>query len=433
MDAFHGSLLTENGEQHDDTQRTVGYPEIWQVAPAGAGPDLYGRHLQSAICLDAVDKTLAAKLGVGLPELQVTFSLLIILQTFFSPFQGRLVEKFGPRRLIAIGTVMAGMSWVLSAQVNGLATLWLVYGCMGGLGTGIVYIGVVGLMVKWFPQQRGFAAGAVAAGYGMGAIITTFPISLSLTTNGLEHTMTTFGILFALVGFLASQGLKLPLPAVSQPVSQTVVQSSRSFTSREMLRQPLFWLMFAMMAMMSTSGLMVTSQMAVFAEDFGISRGGGVWHGGAAAGVNDRPLYQRLNPAAVWVYFRPLRPRANHVYRLCAGGVAMMLWLACREDPLLFVLLSGVVFFGWGEIFSLFPSTLTDTFGSEHAASNYGWLYISQGIGSIFGGPLAALLYQHTHGWHVVFSCAIGLDFVTAALALWVLKPWRARFIRQHS
>ncbi|PXH29282.1 hypothetical protein DMP70_09625, partial [Klebsiella pneumoniae] len=107
-------------------------------------------------------KPLAAKLGVGLPELQVTFSLLIILQTFFSPFQGRLVEKFGPRRLIAIGTVMAGMSWVLSAQVNGLATLWLVYGCMGGLGTGIVYIGVVGLMVKWFPQHRGFAAAAVA-------------------------------------------------------------------------------------------------------------------------------------------------------------------------------------------------------------------------------------------------------------------------------
>ncbi len=180
------------------------------MAPAGAGFDLYGRHFQSAICLDAVDKTPAAKLGVGLPELQVTFSLLIILQTFFSPFQGRLVEKFGPRRLIAIGTVMAGMSWVLSAQVNGPATLWLVYGCMGGLGTGIVYIGVVGLMVKWFPQQRGFAAGAVAAGYGMGAIITTFPISLSLTTNGPEHTMTTFGILFALVGFLASQGLKLP-------------------------------------------------------------------------------------------------------------------------------------------------------------------------------------------------------------------------------
>ncbi|MCS6067716.1 hypothetical protein LNO81_14665 [Klebsiella variicola subsp. variicola] len=107
-------------------------------------------------------------------------------------------------------------------------------------------------------------------------------------------------------------------------------------------------------------------------------------------------------------------------------GVAMMLWLACREDPLLLVLLSGVVFFGWGRssLSSRRHSPIRSA--SEHAATNYGWLYISQGIGSIFGGSLAALLYQYTHGWHVVFSCAIGLDFVTAALALWVLKPWRA-------
>jgi MFS family permease len=267
----------------------------------------------------------------------------------------------------------------------------------------------------------------------MGAIITTFPISLSLTTNGLEHTMTTFGILFALVGFLASQGLKLPPPAVSQPVSQTVAQSSRSFTSREMLRQPLFWLMFAMMAMMSTSGLMVTSQMAVFAEDFGISQA--VVFGMAAlplALTIDRFTNGLTRPLFGFISDRFGREQTMFI-AFALEGVAMMLWLACREDPLLFVLLSGVVFFGWGEIFSLFPSTLTDTFGSEHAASNYGWLYISQGIGSIFGGPLAALLYQYTHGWHVVFSCAIGLDFVTAALALWVLKPWRARFIRQHS
>ncbi|MFS7529221.1 oxalate/formate MFS antiporter [Klebsiella pneumoniae] len=378
-------------------------------------------------------KPLAAKLGVGLPELQVTFSLLIILQTFFSPFQGRLVEKFGPRRLIAIGTVMAGMSWVLSAQVNGLATLWLVYGCMGGLGTGIVYIGVVGLMVKWFPQQRGFAAGAVAAGYGMGAIITTFPISLSLTTNGLEHTMTTFGILFRprrlprQSGAEAAAARCLPARQSDGGAEQQIVYFP------EMLRQPLFWLMFVMMAMMSTSGLMVTSQMAVFAEDFGISQA--VVFGMAAlplALTIDRFTNGLTRPLFGFISDRFGREQTMFI-AFVLEGVAMMLWLACREDPLLFVLLSGVVFFGWGEIFSLFPSTLTDTFGSEHAASNYGWLYISQGIGSIFGGPLAALLYQHTHGWHVVFSCAIGLDFVTAALALWVLKPWRARFIRQHS
>ncbi|MCI1033756.1 oxalate/formate MFS antiporter [Raoultella terrigena] len=377
-------------------------------------------------------RPLTEKLGVGLAELQVTFSLLIILQTFFSPFQGRLVEKFGPRLLISLGTVMAGLSWVLSAQVNGLAALYLVYGCLGGLGTGIVYIGVVGLMVKWFPQHRGFAAGAVAAGYGMGAIMTTFPISLSLVSNGLEQTMTIFGIIFAAVGLLASQGLRLPPDRGALPVSQRVAQSTRQFTSREMLRQPLFWLMFAMMAMMSTSGLMVTSQMAVFAEDFGISKA--VVFGMAAlplALTIDRFTNGLTRPLFGFISDRYGREQTMFI-AFALEGVAMMLWLACRDDPLLFVLLSGGVFFGWGEIFSLFPSTLTDTFGSEYAAANYGWLYISQGIGSIFGGPLAALLYQHTHGWHVVFSCAIALDFVTAALAIGLLKPWRARFIRQH-
>lgn len=406
----------------------------------------YGKWTQLAlglICMAAISspqyvwtlltRPLTDKLGVGLAELQVTFSLLIILQTFFSPFQGRLVERFGPRLLISLGTVMAGLSWVLSAQVSGLAALYLVYGGLGGLGTGIVYIGVVGLMVRWFPRHRGFAAGAVAAGYGMGAIMTTFPVSVSLGQYGLEQTMTVFGLLFAAVGFLASQGLKLPPDSGALPASQTVAQSTRQFTSREMLRQPLFWLMFAMMAMMSTSGLMVTSQMAVFAEDFGISKA--VVFGMAAlplALTIDRFTNGLTRPLFGFISDRYGRENTMFI-AFALEGVAMTLWLACRDDPMLFVLLSGVVFFGWGEIFSLFPSTLTDTFGSEYASSNYGWLYISQGIGSIFGGPLAALLYQHTQGWEVVFSCAIGLDFITAALAIALLKPWRTRFIRQHS
>ncbi|UNK30065.1 oxalate/formate MFS antiporter [Serratia plymuthica] len=377
-------------------------------------------------------KSLSAKLGVDLPALQVTFSLLIILQTFFSPFQGKLIDRFGPRLLISIGTLLSGFSWIISSQISNLTEFYLVYGCLGGLGTGIVYIGVVGLMVKWFPQQRGFAAGAVAAGYGMGAILTTFPISISLGSYGLEQTMMVFGGLFALVGFLASQGLKVPVNVDFQPNSTKLEQSKRQFTSKEMLRQPLFWLMFVMMAMMSTSGLMVTSQMAIFAEDFGISQA--VVFGLAAlplALTLDRFTNGLTRPLFGFISDRYGREKTMFI-AFALEGVAMTLWLMCREDPLLFVLLSGVVFFGWGEIFSLFPSTLTDTFGSQNATANYGWLYMSQGIGSILGGPLAALLYQHTQGWHVVFGMAISFDFITAALALWVLKPWRSRFMRQH-
>lgn len=190
--------------------------------------------------------------------------------------------------------------------------------------------------------------------------------------------------------------------------------------------------MFVMMAMMSTSGLMVTSQMAIFAEDFGISQA--VVFGLAAlplALTLDRFTNGLTRPLFGFISDRYGREKTMFI-AFALEGVAMTLWLMCREDPLLFVLLSGVVFFGWGEIFSLFPSTLTDTFGSQNATANYGWLYMSQGIGSIFGGPLAALLYQHTQGWHVVFGMAISFDFITAALALWVLKPWRSRFMRQH-
>jgi OFA family oxalate/formate antiporter-like MFS transporter len=104
---------------------------------------------------------------------------------------------------------------------------------------------------------------------------------------------------------------------------------------------------------------------------------------------------------------------------------------ATRSDPMLFVLLSGLVFFGWGEIFSLFPSTLTDTFGTRYATRNYGCLYMAQGIGAIFDGPMASLLHAMTGTCTTVFAVAITADLLTAALAVAALKPLRARHQRQ--
>ncbi|MBB2931185.1 oxalate/formate MFS antiporter [Paraburkholderia silvatlantica] len=378
-------------------------------------------------------KPLSAKLGVPLPELQVTFSLLIILQTFFSPFQGKLIDRFGPRLLISLGTVMSGLSWVLASMVTSTSMLYLTYGVVGGLGTGIVYVGVVGLMVRWFPDRRGFAAGAVAAGYGMGAIVTTFPISASLASRGLDATLWIYGIAFAVVGFLASQGLRVPRDVTPAQASAPALAASGvpNLRPSQMMRSPLFWLMFAMMTMMSTSGLMVTSQMATFAADFGITKV--VVFGMAAlplALTIDRFTNGLTRPLFGWVSDRFGRENTMFI-AFALEGVAMALWLLTRENAVLFVLLSGVVFFGWGEIFSLFPSTLTDTFGTRHATENYGWLYISQGIGSIFGGPLAALLHLHAGSWVPVFSVAITLDIVTAVLAMFVLKPMRARFLQK--
>ncbi|MEM5366296.1 oxalate/formate MFS antiporter [Paraburkholderia azotifigens] len=410
-------------------------------APAAAA---HNRRLQlglGLLCMMAISspqyvwtlltKPLSAKLGVPLPELQVTFSLLIILQTFFSPFQGKLIDRFGPRILISLGTVMSGLSWVLASMATSTTMLYLTYGLVGGLGTGIVYVGVVGLMVRWFPDRRGFAAGAVAAGYGMGAIVTTFPISASLAAHGIDATLWIYGIAFAIVGFVASQGLRVPRDVAPAKVSADAASSVPNLRPSQMIKSPLFWLMFAMMTMMSTSGLMVTSQMATFAADFGITKV--IVFGMAAlplALTIDRFTNGLTRPLFGWVSDHFGRENTMFV-AFALEGVAMALWLLTRDNAVLFVLLSGVVFFGWGEIFSLFPSTLTDTFGTRHATENYGWLYISQGIGSIFGGPLAALLHQHAGSWVPVFSVAIMLDIGTAALALFVLKPMRARPLKK--
>jgi oxalate/formate antiporter len=369
-------------------------------------------------------KPLAAKFGVTLPELQVTFSLLVFLQAFLSPFQGSLIDRFGARTLISIGTLVAGSSWVLASFAHSEAMLYLTYGVLGGIGTGIVYVGVVGLVVRWFPERRGFAAGIAAAGYGMGAIVTTFPIAASLRARGVESTLWTYGIVFAVVGFLAAQGLRMP----SAAADGNLAASSRDRSPSQILRTPVFWLMFVMMTMMATSGLMVTSQMASFAADFGVSNA-------VVFGLAALPLaltIDRFCNGLTRPLFGFISDRIGREQTMCIAfsleAVAMTSWLALRGDPTLFVLLSGVVFLGWGEIFSLFPATLTDTFGNRFATANYGWLYISFGVGSVFGGPLAALLHQHTGSWIPVFGTAISLDVLTALLALFVLQPLRKRF-----
>jgi OFA family oxalate/formate antiporter-like MFS transporter len=363
--------------------------------------------------------------GASLPALQVTFTLLIVLQTFFSPAQGYLIDRFSPKLLIALGTALSGLGWVLSAHATSLFGLYLTYGLFCGIGTGIVYVGIVGLMVRWFPDRRGFAAGLVAAGYGMGAMFTSFPITAMLESSGYQATLTTFGVILGVVGVVAALGLRAPEPGEVPQAASAALVTGRDTTPRDMLRTPLFWLMFAMMTMMSTGGLMVTSNFANFARDFGVANA--VVFGLAAlplALTFDRIMNGFTRPFFGWVSDNIGRENTMGI-AFILEGVAIGLLLYFRENPFMFVLLSGVVFFGWGEIFSLFPSTLTDSFGTKHATTNYGFLYIAQGIGSILGGPVAALMRDSFGSWLPVFAIVIVLDVLTGLLALFVLKPTR--------
>ncbi|HVY07027.1 MAG TPA: oxalate/formate MFS antiporter [Burkholderiales bacterium] len=376
-------------------------------------------------------KLYMVKLDASLAQVQVVFSILVGLQCFLAPLNGFLVEKYGARLLLTVGSILVGASWVLGAQATSLTGLYLTYGVLAGVGTGIVYIGVVGLMVKWFPDRRGLAAGIAAAGYGMGASLTTFPIAHGLATVGLEQTLTLYGFAFGAIGFVGALSLRTPPPGYRLEGSTASAHSvGPDVPPSRMLRQPVFWLMFVMMVMMSMSGLMVVSQMGAFGKDFGMTEA-------TVFGMTALPLALTIDrvtngltrPFFGWVSDRIGRENTMLI-AFALEGVAMTVWFICRGDPMLFVLLSGLVFFGWGEIFSLFPSTLTDTFGTRFASTNYGFLYMSAGFGAILGAPFAALLFQSTGTWTSVFATAITANFLTAFLAIAVLKPMRKRYMQ---
>jgi MFS transporter, OFA family, oxalate/formate antiporter len=382
---------------------------------------------------------LMTTLQVTLPQIQITFSILIVIQTFLAPGQGLLVDRFGPRALLSVGGALTGLSWVLAARATTLTGLYFTYGLLGGIGTGIVYVGVIGHMVQWFPDRRGFATGVVAAGYGMGALLTTFPIAELLKDSGYQQALVRYGLIFVVVGVVAAQGLRAANPQSQNPKpksqigfrieSRTQNPESRQFRPTEMLRTPIFWLMFVMMTMMSTAGLMVTSQMAAFTRDFGMADA--VVFGlpllPLALSV-DRVMNGLTRPFFGWLSDQIGRENTM-VIAFTLEGTAMTLWLLTRSHPALFVIMSGVVLFGWGEIFSLFPSTLTDTYGTKYATTNYGFLYMAQGVGSVLGGPVAALFHDAYGSWMPVFAIIIAMNFATALLAGLMLKPMRRRWL----
>ncbi|OZI60632.1 oxalate/formate MFS antiporter [Bordetella genomosp. 11] len=374
-----------------------------------------------------------ASLGVSLSALQVTFALFSICQCGIGPLHGELAARVSSRTFVIMGGVLVGLSWVSSAYVTSLPMLYLTYGVLSGIGTGWVYVAVVELMVQWFPRRRGFAVGMVAGCYGLGAIVTTFPIAGSLRDSGLQDTLVMFGIVLAAIIVLAALGMKrLESPgrqyAGHGPVAPDT--AATGYTPSQMLRTPLFWLMFAIMAMVATGGLMAISQLGALASHFGITNTTLVLGMAALplALTLDRAANGLTRPFFGWVSDRIGR-EPTMLLAFLLEALSIFLLLKLGTHPVAFVVLSAVVFFGWGEIYSLFPSLQADVFGTRHAARNFGYLLIATAVGSVLGGPIAALLFEKTRSWDIVFHCIIALDVAAALLSILVLKPMRVRWM----
>lgn len=376
-------------------------------------------------------------LDVSLSALQVTIALFSIFQCGFGPFHGYVASKVTSRQLALAGGFLTGASWVLSSQVTSLPVLYLTYGVLSGIGTGFVYVAVVELMIQWFPDRRGLAIGMVSGSYGFGAIVTTFPIDTMIRGSGYQATLLTFGFILAAVIMLAAIGMARPplnWLAHHAAKAQIATVGVRSTTTAQMVRTPVFWFMFAAMSMVATGGLMAISQLGAFARDFGITPEVTVMGLAALplALTVDRFANGLTRPFFGWLSDRVGRENTMF-FAFALEGCAIFALLKFGHDPVAFVILTGLVFFGWGEIYSLFPSLQADLFGPKYAAKNFGVLLIATAVGSIFGGPVAALLYEATSSWSVVFYSVIALDFMAALMVILIIKPMSKKWIsRPH-
>jgi MFS transporter, OFA family, oxalate/formate antiporter len=370
----------------------------------------------------------------GRAAIQVAFTIFVLTETWLVPFEGYLIDKFGPRVMVCGSGVLVAIAWVMNSVADSLTMLY-VAAAIGGIGAGIIYGASVGNALKWFPDRRGLAAGLTAAGFGAGSAFTVVPIANMIQSSGYEAAFLWFGVGQGIIVIIFSLFLRAPQSGeVKAPAAPAVQQTQRDYTPAEVLRSPVFYVMYAMFVMVGTGGLMAVAQLGPIARDFKIdgipvSLLGLTLPALSFALTIDRVLNGVCRPFFGWVSDQIGRENTMFIAFLLEGiGIYALLQFA--HEPLLFVLLSGLVFFAWGEIYSLFPATCTDLYGKKFATTNYGMLYTAKGTASLLV-PLANVLTAATGSWTAVFIVAAALNIIAAVMALAVLRPMRLRALKQ--
>ena len=375
----------------------------------------------------------------GRAAIQIAFSIFVVTETWLVPFDGYLADRFGPKLIVLVGGILVGLSWIMNSRADSLPLLYIA-AAIGGVGAGAVYGTCIGNALKWFPDKRGLAAGLTAMGFGAGSSLSIVPIAAMIKSSGYQHTFLYFGIgqglaLLILAWFLVqpSGAVAASLARAAQAAAPIRRPTSKEFSPRQTLLTPVFWVMYAMFVMMAVGGLMATAQLGPIALDFHVadvpvSLVGLTLPALTFALSLDRLLNGITRPVFGWI--SDYLGRENTMFVAFAlEGVGIILLSHYGRDPLAFVVLSGLVFFAWGEIYSLFPATCVDSFGARFAATNAGMLYTAKGTAALLV-PLTSV-YAAAGGWSSVFRASAILNFAAAIMALAVLKPLRARMKRR--
>jgi MFS transporter, OFA family, oxalate/formate antiporter len=374
-----------------------------------------------------------AKYHWGRAAIQVAFTLFVLLETWLIPVEGYLVDRFGPRPVVIGGAVLVAIAWVLNSGADSLPALYF-GAAIGGIGTGCVYGTCVGNALKWFPGRRGLAAGITAAGFGAGAAITIGPIASMINSSGYEHAFFVFGLIQGGIVFVMAWGMLVAPPSL-QAQAVKPDQTKRAYTPAEVLRNPIFYVLYLMFVLVASGGLTMAASMAPIAKDFEIEKTPvgllGLTMPALVLALSMNRIFDGAGrPFFGWVSDRIGREVTMAIAFMMGAGVLFMLD-SYGNDPLAFVLLTALYFGVYGEIFSLFPATAGDTFGARFAASNAGMLYTAKGTGALLV-PVAAAIAK-SDGWDTVFTIAMCFNVTAALLGVFLLKPLRDRHFSQSA
>ncbi|EHP44720.1 major facilitator superfamily oxalate/formate antiporter [Cupriavidus basilensis OR16] len=370
----------------------------------------------------------------GRTAIQVAFTIFVVTETWLVPIEGYLVDKYGPRPVVVGGGLLCAIAWALNSVAASLPMLYFA-AAVGGVGAGAVYGTCVGNALKWFPNRRGLAAGITAAGFGAGSALTVVPIANMIKSSGYEATFLWFGLGQGLIVFFLGMALYPPSAKVLNQVTSAVKTAAYNASPRQVLSSPIFWVMYAMFVMMAAGGLMATAQLGPIAKDFGldgvpVSLLGLTLPALTFALTIDRVLNGLTRPFFGWISDNIGRENTMFL-AFAVEAVGILLLAKYGQDPIAFVVLTGVVFFAWGEIYSLFPATCGDTFGPKFAATNAGLLYTAKGTAALLV-PFSSVITAATGDWHAVFMLASGMAALSAFLALFVLKPMREAHAKKY-
>jgi len=361
--------------------------------------------------------------------IQTAFSIFVVVQTWSTPFIGHFIDRYGPRLLVLLGGVLTGLAWVVNSYATSLPGFYA-GSVIGGLGVGAVYATCINNSLKWFPDKRGLAVGLTAAGYGSGTILTIIPIANMIASSGYQAAFFAFGLIQGAVIVLFAWFLRAPQAAVVT-YSATLAQSRRDYTLGEALRTPVFWVMLAMFSGTVTGGLMAVAQLSVIAQDLGVKDIQIDFYFFTMAAL---PFALMMNtmvnglsrPMFGWLSDHIGREMVMFIaFSLEAVGILALGWYG--HNPYAFIVLSGVVFFAWGEVYSLFSATAGDTFGTKHIGKIYGLLYCAKGVAALLV-PFGNLLMEATGSWTSVLYTMAALDLSSALAAILILRPMRRRY-----